>query len=63
MKNKVLQQLAERMKNLKQEDPEVFEAMAEQVAQIQSLCNLFQRPDIKKSVDRIRLTSGINNLN
>lgn len=51
------------MKNLKQEDPEVFEAMAEQVAQIQSLCNLFQRPDIKKSVDRIRLTSGINNLN
>lgn len=62
-KNSVLQALAAKMKALRHEDPELFQAMAEQSAQMQILCSMSSHFGMRKAIDRINLTSAINNLN
>ena len=61
-KNKVLQQLADRIK-AHFAIPENREAFIKATAPMRNFCKGFAGEDIKRAIDRINLRSGINNLN
>lgn len=63
MKNTVLQALADKIQAHFRDNPEAAKMAADQAKQLQSICNMFLVPQVRKAIDRINLTSGINNLN